>query len=94
MSLNGQHDPEIEPFERADLRLRIVMFGQSIVSEVGNPRATTSRAICRSLIAAGHDVTFLEDRRNPALVAQLKTVGAGPLRDAAAPGSEIGRAHV
>lgn len=89
MSLNGQHASEPAAIEREDLPLRLVVFGQSIVSEVGNPRATTSRAICRALLAQGHDVTFLEDRRNEALVRQMREHGAGPLLAASAPGTAL-----
>jgi spore maturation protein CgeB len=41
-------------------RLRIVILGLSITSSWGNGHATTYRALVRELVAAGHDVLFLE----------------------------------
>jgi spore maturation protein CgeB len=40
--------------------LSIVILGLSITSSWGNGHATTFRALVRELVAAGHDVTFLE----------------------------------
>ena len=41
-------------------RLSIVILGLSITSSWGNGHATTWRALVRELVAAGHDVLFLE----------------------------------
>ncbi|MBK0394069.1 CgeB family protein [Ramlibacter algicola] len=41
-------------------RLSIVILGLSITSSWGNGHATTYRALVRELVAAGHDVLFLE----------------------------------
>ncbi|ABC80833.1 CgeB family protein [Anaeromyxobacter dehalogenans] len=40
--------------------LDVVFLGLSITSSWGNGHATTYRALCRALAAAGHRVTFLE----------------------------------
>jgi spore maturation protein CgeB len=41
-------------------RLAVTILGLSITSSWGNGHATTFRALVRELVAAGHDVTFLE----------------------------------
>jgi spore maturation protein CgeB len=41
-------------------QLRIVILGLSITSSWGNGHATTYRGLVRELVAAGHDVLFLE----------------------------------
>jgi hypothetical protein len=55
--------------------MRIVVFGSSIVSDLGNPIATSTRPILARMIELGHDVVFLEERNNPWLVGLLKTRG-------------------
>jgi hypothetical protein len=64
--------------------LRLAVFGESIVSDWGNPAATTWRALLRTLTAAGHDAVFFERRRNRATVELLRARGAEPLRAFAA----------
>lgn len=59
--------------------LRLVFFGESIVSDWGNPAATTMRAILRSLTRLGHHAVYLEERGNRATVELLRARGAGPL---------------
>ncbi len=67
---------------QADERpVRIVIFGTSVVSEWGNPAATTSRAILHALTTKGHDAVFLEQRGNAPTVELLKARGADALRD-------------
>ena len=73
--LNGREElSEFEP-------LRFLIFGASIVSDWGNPMATTSRAVARALTALGHEVVFLEQRRNAPTVGLLEHRGYGPVRD-------------
>jgi DNA-binding IclR family transcriptional regulator len=60
--------------------LRFAIFGTSLVSDYGNPLATTVRAIMRALMARGHEVTFLEERRNQPTLALLRDRGAAPMR--------------
>lgn len=60
--------------------LRFVVFGESIVSDWENPPADTWRPILQALAAAGHDATFLEQRRNRPVVELLRARGAGPVR--------------
>jgi hypothetical protein len=60
------------------------VFGASIVSDWENPAATTSRALLGALVAAGHDVTFLERRGNRPTVDLLRARGSGGLRAFAA----------
>ncbi len=67
---------------RADDRpVRLIFFGASVVSEWGNPTATTSRAILRALSAEAHDAVFLEQRGNAPTVELLRARGADALRD-------------
>jgi hypothetical protein len=60
--------------------LRFVWIGESIVSDLGNPAATTSRAILRALAQVGHHAVFLEERGNRPTTDMLRTHGAAPLR--------------
>ncbi|MGI8475519.1 MAG: hypothetical protein ACR2OO_04000 [Thermomicrobiales bacterium] len=60
--------------------LRFVIFGESIVSDWRNPMATSARAIQRALVRLGHDVLFLERRRNEATLGLLRARGSAPLR--------------
>lgn len=61
-------------------KLRFVVFSPSIISDLGNPQATTVRAMCQALIDLGHDVTHLEPRVNPFVTELLHTRGYGPVR--------------
>jgi hypothetical protein len=61
-------------------QLRLVVFSQSIISDIGNPQATTVRAMCQAFAETNHDVTHLEQRGNPALLRMLKTRGYAPMR--------------
>ena len=61
-------------------RLRIIFFGSSIVSDWRNPLATSARPILAALVGMGHDVLFLEERRNQWLMGIVKTRGLGPER--------------
>ncbi len=60
--------------------LRLVVFGGSIVSDWGNPAATSWRALLRALTAAGHDAVFLERRKNEAVVDLLRARGGDAMR--------------
>ena len=60
--------------------LRLVLFGASVVSDWGNPAATTWRALLRALAAAGHDAVFLEPRHNGPTVGLLRARGASAVR--------------
>ncbi len=60
--------------------LRLVVFGQSIVSDWGNPAATTWRALLRALLAAGHDAVYEEQRKNDAVVGLLRARGAEAMK--------------
>lgn len=61
--------------------VRFVLFGASVVSDWGNPAATTSRNLLRALTAGGHDAIFLEQRGNAPTVELLQARGAAPVRD-------------
>src|SRR4029079_13727855 len=61
-------------------QLRLVVFSESIISDIGNPLATTVRAMCQAFADLGHDVTHLEERGNPALTRMLETRGYAPMR--------------
>lgn len=61
-------------------QLRLVVFSESIISDIGNPIATTVRAMCQAFAGLGHDVTHLEERGNPALMRMLQTRGYAPMR--------------
>jgi hypothetical protein len=56
--------------------LRFVVFGGSIASDWGNPAATSARAVLSAIAAAGHEVTFHEQRGNPALAGLLANRGS------------------
>ena len=60
--------------------MRLVFFGLSIVSDWDNPAATNHRAMLRALAMRGHQVAFLEERRNAPTVGLLKQRGAAPLK--------------
>lgn len=60
--------------------VRLVIFGESIVSDWGNPAATPWRALFRELRTAGHDAVFLERRKNDAVVALLRARGGAAMR--------------
>jgi len=72
--LNGTGDHRSSP-------LHIVIFSASIVSDWQNPAATTVRAVMRALIAEGHEVVHLEERRNQPTVDLLRARGSVGLRD-------------
>lgn len=61
-------------------QLRLVVFSESIVSDIGNATATTVRAMCQAFSELGHDVTHLERRGNPALTRMLQARGYAPMR--------------
>jgi hypothetical protein len=58
---------------------RIVVLGDSIVSDWRNPLATTARAVLRALGDLGYEATYLEPRRNSPTVGLLSQRGAGPV---------------
>lgn len=60
--------------------LRVVIFGESIVSDWDNPAATSWRALLRALLAAGHDAVYEERRKNDAVVGLLRARGAGAMK--------------
>ncbi|HRA48889.1 MAG TPA: hypothetical protein PK819_12540, partial [Thermomicrobiales bacterium] len=60
--------------------MRIVVFSPSIVSDIGNPQATTVRALCQALVDAGCDVTHLEEQGNRHLTRMLTARGSAPMR--------------
>jgi hypothetical protein len=60
--------------------LRFVFFGESIISDWGNPAATTVRAVMRALVAAGHEALFLEERQNRPTIELLRARGSSALR--------------
>ncbi len=68
--------------EREDVawRRRLLVFGESIRSDFGNPGALTWRALMRSLGRAGHEVVFIEPRRSESLTSLLRHRGSAPLR--------------
>ena len=68
---------EIDPGDRP---LRFIVFGESLVSDIGNPIATSARSILDALAGAGHEVTFLEERGNDACIRLLKLRGSRALR--------------
>lgn len=72
-STDGKHNDTQNP-------LRFVFFGESLVSDWGNPTATTVRAVMRALTAAGHEALFLEERRNRPTVELLRARGSASLR--------------
>lgn len=60
----------------AGATIRFVALGGSIVSDWDNPVATSVRAVLNAIAAAGHEVTFLEQRGNPSLSALLANRGS------------------
>ena len=60
--------------------MRVVVFGESIVSDWGNPAATSWRALLRALLATGHDAVYLERRKNDAVVGLLRARGAEAMK--------------
>jgi hypothetical protein len=60
--------------------IRIVWFGESVVSDWRNPVATTTRAVMRALGQAGHDVVFHEQRNNAAMLVAMKERGSAMYR--------------
>jgi hypothetical protein len=74
-SLNGHHPAD------TPAALRLVWFGQSVISDWNNPIATTVRATMRALHQTGHTVTFLEPRNNQPLVSALAARGSSMYRD-------------
>ena len=56
--------------------LRFVVFGESIVSDWGNPVATSARAVLDALTTLGHEVTFLERCGNDAITELLRARGS------------------
>jgi hypothetical protein len=82
-SLNGnrpQRQNQNREMATASSPLRIVFFSPSIVSDWGNPAATTVRAVMRALIAAGHETVHLEERKNRPTVELLRARGSAALR--------------
>ncbi|CAN5898119.1 hypothetical protein BH24CHL4_BH24CHL4_23120 [soil metagenome] len=71
-SVPGERPADEEP------ALRLVFFGLSIVSDWENAAATSHRALLRALAERGHQVVFLEERRNAPTVGLLKQRGAAP----------------
>lgn len=61
-------------------RRRLLVFGESIRSDFGNPLASSWRALLVALTRAGHDITFVEPRRSDSLASLLRHRGARPLR--------------
>lgn len=60
--------------------LRLVCFSLSIIADITNPAATSTRALLGALAATGHDVTHMERRGNPLLDRQLRVRGSAALR--------------
>jgi hypothetical protein len=60
--------------------LRFVIFCHSIVSDWGNPAATSTRALVRALQADKHDVVVYEERLNQPVKELLKARGSSALR--------------
>jgi hypothetical protein len=65
----------------APARLRLVVFGSSIVSDWRNPDAVAWRALLLELTRAGHDAVFLEERNNRWRVGLLKEHGSQGFRE-------------
>ena len=61
-------------------QLRLVCFSPSIIADIDNPAATSTRALLGALTAAGHETTHLERRGNPLLDRQLRVRGSAALR--------------
>lgn len=60
--------------------LRFVAFGPSIVSDWGNPIATSARAVCSALAKRGNEVTYFEQRGNAAVHGLLQRHGSHAVR--------------
>ncbi len=60
--------------------IRIVWFGESVVSDWNNPVATTTRAVMRALGHSGHDVVFHERRNNAPMLEAMKARGSAMYR--------------
>lgn len=60
--------------------VRIVWFGESIVSDWRNPVATTMRDVLRALGQSGHDATFHEQRHNRPMVEAMRVRGSAIYR--------------
>jgi len=60
--------------------IRIVWFGESVVSDWQNPVATTTRAVMRALGRSGHDVIFHEQRNNASMLGAMKKRGSAMYR--------------
>src|SRR6476646_11522919 len=60
--------------------IRIVWFGESVVSDWNNPVATTTRAVMRALGRSGHDVVFHERRNNAPMLGAMKARGSAMYR--------------
>jgi hypothetical protein len=61
-------------------RLRFVLFSPSIISDIGNPQATSVRALAQALVDLGHDVEHHEPKGNDHLTRMLTSRGYGPMR--------------
>src|SRR5215213_9009206 len=64
----------------AGATLRFIALGASIASDWNNPVATSARAVLSAIAAAGHDVTFLEQRGNTTLAGLLAMRGSRPFK--------------
>lgn len=64
----------------AERLLRLVIFSPSLIADIDNPGATSTRALVGALSAAGQEVTHLERRGNPLLDRQLRVRGSAALR--------------
>ena len=79
MATEGSGDGNVE---RSDVEWRrcLMIFGDSIRSDLDNPLATSWRAIMRALTRRGHEVVFIEPRRGESLTRLLRQRGSAPLR--------------
>ena len=68
------------PSPEAPRPLRFVWFVESVVADWDNPAATTTRAVVRSLVQAGHEVLVLEARGNAPTIGMLRARGSEALR--------------
>jgi hypothetical protein len=60
--------------------IRIIWFGESVVSDWNNPVATTTRAVMRALGRSGHDVVFHERRNNAPMLEAMNARGSAMYR--------------
>ena len=58
----------------------MVCFGPSVIADIDNPAATSTRALLGALTAANHQVSHLERRGNALLDRQLRSRGSIALR--------------